>query len=128
MLSPQGDQLANEAQELRVARGQVPVDPAHLIVLTPGVVITALRPQELVTRGQHWHPLRQEQRRQQILRLPPPESQDFWVVCLPLDAAVPTVVEVRTIAIGLAVGLVVFLVVRNQVPEREAVVARNEVY
>src|SRR5205085_1966501 len=52
---------------------------------------------------------------------------DGRVVGRALDAAVPAVVLRGAVAVRLAVGLVVLLVVTDQVPEREAVVAGHEV-
>src|SRR5437763_1030972 len=49
------------------------------------------------------------------------------VVGRPLGAAVPAVVLVEAVAAALAVGLVVLGVVGDEVPEREAVVAGDEV-
>ena len=57
----------------------------------------------------------------------PADREDVRVVGRPLDAAVPAPVVVAAVAVPLAVGLVVLLVVGDQVVEREAVVAGDEV-
>ena len=52
---------------------------------------------------------------------------DLGIVRLPFDPTVPALIVARPVAIVLAVGFVVFLIVRNQVVQREAVVASDEV-
>ena len=50
-----------------------------------------------------------------------------YVVGRPLDAAVPAEIGVVAVLVVLAVGLVVLLVVRHEIPQREAVVAGEEI-
>ena len=49
------------------------------------------------------------------------------IVARPLDAVVPGIIVVRTVAIVLAVGLVVLVVVGDEIGEREAVVGDDEI-
>src|SRR5689334_2879583 len=53
----QREQLSDERSEPDTALGEVPVDPADLIVLAVGVVVALLRAAELVARLQHRHAL-----------------------------------------------------------------------
>ena len=54
-------------------------------------------------------------------------ASDLGVVGLPLDAAVPGAVVVGAVLVVLEVGLVVLLVVGDEVAQREAVVGGDEV-
>jgi hypothetical protein len=56
-----------------------------------------------------------------------PQPLDGWVVGRAFQAAVPAQVVVDTVAIGLAVFLIVLVVIAHQVVEGEAVVAINEI-
>ncbi len=112
---------------LAVRFRHAPVDPADFVVLAVSVVVALLRATDLVARQQHWHAVRNQQDRGEVLALPHAQRVDAGIVARPLDAAVPAVVVVGAIGIILAVGEVVLLVVRNQVGQREAVMAGDEV-
>ena len=63
----------------------------------------------------------------EVLDLPVAQRLDRRIVGRPFRAAVPAQVVVRSVAIVLAVGLVVLVVERDQIVEREAVMAGHEV-
>src|SRR5207247_396042 len=69
----------------------------------------------------------EEERREHVALLPPAQPSDQRVLGGPLRPAVPRRVVVRAVAVVLAVGLVVLLLVGDEVLQREAVVARDEV-
>ncbi len=80
--------------------------------------------------------MREEEQGQEVLDLGDPEPLDLGLLLVvvvlglldgPLDAAVPRLVLVMAVAVPLAVADVVLLVVRDEVVEREAVVAGDEV-
>jgi hypothetical protein len=73
------------------------------------------------------HPGRQQQRGHQVAIERRRSGQDHRVVGRALDAAVPGTVVVGAVAVVLAVGLVVLVVVCREVGEREAVVRGDEV-
>ena len=106
---------------------QGPVEPVGLVVLAIGVVVAALRAADLVAHQDHRHAQRQQRDGQEVLHLAVAQLLDRRVVGRPFDAAVPTAVVVGAVAVVLAVGLVVLLVVGNEIVEREAVVAGHEV-
>ena len=105
---------------------QRPVDPADRVILAPRVVIAVLGAEELVAAQDHRHALREHQGRHQVPHLAAADRHDVGCVGRPLDAAVPAPVGVVAVAISLAVGLVVLVVVRDQVVERESVVATDD--
>ena len=92
-----------------------------------GVVVAALGAAALVAGGDHRDAGRQAQRGQQVRGLLAAQGHDLGVVGLALDAAVPGPVVVGAVAVVLAVGLVVLVVVGDQVAQREAVVGGDEV-
>src|SRR5258708_7516884 len=72
--------------------------------------------------------LRAEARDQEVPHLPGPQLVDRGIIRRALRAAVPRPVVVAAVAPQVAVGLVVLAVVADQVPQREAVVAGDEVH
>ena len=110
-----GEHVPGEANDLVVPLAERPVDPARLIVLAVGVVVSALGAAELVPRQEHRHAPRNGQGQQEILDLPHPNRLDRGVVGLSLDPVVGAVVLVGAVPIMLAVGLVVLPLVADEV-------------
>ena len=99
----------------------VPAHPAGLVVLAIGVVVAVLRIADLVA-GQHQRrPQREEQAGELVLAELPAQRDDRGVGGRALMAAIVAVVVVGAVAIVLAVGLVVFLVVAEEIGQRETV-------
>jgi hypothetical protein len=71
---------------------------------------------------EHRHALRQEEGGEDVALLPLAQGEDLQVVGRPLDAAVPGAVVALAVVAALAVGLVVLLVVRDQVAQVLSVV------
>ena len=92
-----------------------------------GLLLPPLGAAALVARGDHRHPVGQAQRRHQVRGLPVPQREHVRVVGLALDPAVPRPVVVRAVAVVLAVGPVVLLVVGHEVAQGEPVVGGHEV-
>ncbi len=92
-----------------------------------GVVVSQLRPGDFVSHQDHRHALAEHQHGHRVFHLPSAELVDGELTSRPFPTAVPTVVIVGAIAVVLAVGLVVLLVVGDEIVEREAVVAGDEV-
>ena len=106
---------------------QGPIEPTGLVVLAVGVVVAALRAADLVAHQDHRHAQREQGDRQEVLHPAVAESFDGGVGSRAFDATIPAPVVVGAVAISLAVGLVVLLVVGNQVVQGEAVMAGDEV-
>ena len=83
------EQLPHERGQPARRVGEIPVDPADLVVLAVGVVVAALRAIQLVARQQHRHALREEQRGQHVAHLAAAQRDDAPVVGRTFDAAVP---------------------------------------
>src|SRR5208282_3481324 len=93
-----------------------------------GVVVAPLGASHLVAREQHRDSLRQQQRGQEVALLPGPQREHGLVVGGTFGAAVPGPVVIAAVPAVLAVGLVVLVVVGDQVGQGEAVVAGDEVH
>ena len=120
------DQPARELEQAAI--DVLPVEPGDLVVLAVGVVVALLGPADLVAAEQHRHALREEQRGQEVALLARAQRVDRRIVGRAFDAAVPRSVVVLAVLVVLAVGLVVLLVVGDQVAQREAVVRGDEVH
>src|SRR5436190_3058616 len=105
----------------------LPVVPGELVVLAVRIVVAALRAADLVAAQQHRHALREKERRQEITLLPSADRDDLRIGRRTFGAGIPGAVVVRAVVVVLAVGFVVFLVVRHEIAQREAVVRRDEV-
>src|SRR5689334_16407395 len=105
----------------------VPALPRELVVLAIGVVIALLRTPHFVAVEDHGHALRKRERGHEVAHLPRPQLADTLILRRPFHPTVPAAVVVVAVAVLFAVRLVVLLVVRNKVPQGEAVMCRYEV-
>ena len=127
VIAAQVNEVAGETQEVVVVLIQIPVDPRELVVLAVRVVVASLGAAQLVSVGDHRHTLGEHEGRQEIALLAVAQLDDLLVIRVALNAAVPRTVVVRAIRAALEVCLVVLLVVRHEVAQREAVVGGDEV-
>src|SRR5260221_22768 len=98
--------------------------PGPVAISTPPPPRRRGRGRSKATRGA----LAAELRDQEVPHLPGPQLVDRGIIRRALRAAVPRPVVVAAVAPQVAVGLVVLAVVADQVPQREAVVAGDEVH
>ena len=98
-----------------------PVDPADLVVLAISVVVAALAVADLVAGKKNRNALREQQARELIRAKLPAERQDFRIVSRPFVSAIVAEIVVGAVAVVLAVGFVVLLVVDDEIRQREAV-------
>src|SRR4051812_39370362 len=125
MFGAQANEIASKPEQRRVR--MFPVVPGDLVVLAIRVVVAALRAADLVASAEHRHPLRQEQCREEIAHLPAAECEHVRIIRLSLGAAVPRSVVALAVAVLFPVRLVVLVVVRDEIAQRETVVRGNEV-
>src|SRR6185437_8337663 len=129
MAAAQIDEETHEIAELLVLRTDAqPVGPRDIVVLAVSVVVAALRAADLVAREQHRNTQRQQQGGEQIALLLVAKRRDRRIVGRPLGPAVPAEITVVAVAIALAIGLVVLLVVRDEIGQREAVMGGDEIH
>src|SRR3954449_11286269 len=115
MFAAQFGQLRDELAQESVLGPVAPVDPGNVIVLAIGVVVAPLGATALVTGDDHRYALRQEKRGEEIALLLLAQRDDLDVIGRSLNPAVPGPVVALAVAVVLAVGLVVLVVVRDQV-------------
>ncbi len=101
----------------------VPIQPGDFIVLAIGVVVAPLRSPDLIPARQHRDAPGQEQRGQQISFLLLAAVVDLRIVGWAFDAVVVAVIVVGAVAIVFHVGLVVFVIVADQILQSKSVVA-----
>ena len=106
------------------ARGEAPVEPAQLVVLAVGVVVSPAR--HLVAHADHRHALREEQGGEEVAHLARAEGEDGG------SSVGPSTPQFQLrlwspVAVLVAVRLVVLAVVAHEVVEGEAVVGGHEV-
>ena len=114
--------MADEIGEVLAFLAEVfPTNPADLVVLAIGVVVAALRIADFIA-GQHQRrALREHQARQLVLAELAAQRNDRGVVGRAFMPAIVAVVVAGAVAIVFAVGLVVLLVVAEQIRQRETV-------
>src|SRR5690242_20161941 len=79
MSRPEHDQSAGEGEKRLLSIREVPIEPADIIVLTVGVVISLLRTADFVASADHRDALRQQQRGEHVAFLAGPQLADGWV-------------------------------------------------
>src|SRR6516165_8786342 len=107
-------------------RNQRPVEPANLVVLAIGIVVATLGATDFVAHDEHRNSQRKQSDGQEILDLSVSQVFNFGRAGWPLDTTVPATI-VGAVAVFFAVGLVVLLVVGNQVIQGKSVVTGHEV-
>ena len=124
-----GDHHAREPERVAVRFEAAPVQPARLVVLVVGVVVAALRVEKLVPGAQYRRAVREQKQAQEVLRLALARSHHFGRgAVVPLPAAVAAEVVVRPVGIVVTVRLVALALVRDEVPQGEAIVGCHEVH
>ncbi len=123
---PEGDHVPGEVQQLLVEPFG-PVEPADLVVLAVGVVVAALAAAHLIAPEDHRHALAEQHRRQHVLLLSQTQGQDVGIVGRALSPVVVGPVVIRPVVALFTVGLVVLLVVADEVGQGEPVVGGHEV-
>src|SRR5262249_3568648 len=118
---PELGQMANEIAEVVALAEVVPADPAGLVVLAIGIVVAGLRVADLVAGQDQRRALRQQQCRQRVLAKLAAQRDDGGVVGRALMPAIVAVIVVCAVPIVFAVGLIVLLVVAEEISERETV-------
>src|SRR6185312_11280525 len=115
-------QRSDERGHILVAAELRPVHPADFIVLTISVVVAALTVRDLVPGEQQRHTLCKEETGELIAPQQPAHCDDVRIVGRTLDATVRADVVIRTVAIVLAVRLVVFALIGEEIGEGKPVV------
>src|SRR5271165_4858476 len=114
-------------EQVGVLVHQSPIEPADLVILAIGVVVTFLRATHLVASHERWNATREQEDGKKVANLTVAERVDVGIVRITLCATVPAKVVVNAVTVGLAVCLVMLLVVRDHIVEGKSVVTGHEV-
>src|SRR5215471_6832971 len=106
---------------------QRPIEPAGFVVLAIGVVVPKLCSPHFVTHEKHGHTKGKHRHGQKVFYLPVSELLHAGVIGRTFNAAVPTSIVVRPVAVVFAICFVVLVIIRDEVVEREPVMARNKI-
>src|SRR5437763_5358160 len=120
-------QFSRELKKLILLFVTLPVKPTDVVVLTIGVVVAVLCPTPLISTAEHRHALGKKQRREKIAALPVAQRDNLRVIGRTFAAAIPRLVIVVAVAVLVAIQLVVFFVVADQVVQGESIMRCHEV-
>src|SRR4030095_15568508 len=113
------DDVFRKAEQILLLGRPLPVEPADLVVLAVGVVVTALSAAHLVPGVQHRNAEGKKDSREKVALLTRADGADLRVRRRALDAVVEAVVVVLAVAIAFEVCFVVLLVVADQIVQCE---------
>ena len=119
------DERGNERDECLV--DVRPIDPRQRAILRVRVVVALLRASKLVAHRKHRGAARDQQGGEQVATVAASRRADFGVGCRPFDAVIPRPVDGAAIDVVLAVGLVMFRCVGNEIGEGKAIVRSDEI-
>src|SRR6476646_8391317 len=120
-------QFSCELKKLILLFVTLPAEPTDLIVLAVRIVVAVLGPTPLISTAEHRHALGKKQCREKIAALPVAQHVNVRIIGRTFDAAIPRLIIVVAVAVLVAVQLVVFFVVADQIGECESIMDCNEV-
>src|SRR6266699_7077337 len=120
-------QFSSELKKLILLFVTLPVKPTDVVVLTIGVVGAVLCPTPLIPSAEHRHALGKKQCREKIATLPIAQHVNLRVIGRTFDAAIPRLIIIVAVAVLVAIQLVVFFVVADQVVQGESIMGCHEV-
>src|ERR1700751_4066243 len=113
---------------IRVLHKQRPIKPISFVVLTVSVVVPVLGSANFIAHQEHGKAKREHGDGHEILDLAGSESLNFSIRGWTLDTTVPAPIFIAAVTVFLTIGIVMLLVVRDQVIQRKTIVTGNEVY
>src|SRR5690349_14802641 len=100
--------IADETAEILVfGPDMLPIKPRDIVVLAISIVVAALRPADFVSSEQHRNTERQQQGGEQVALLAVAQGNNVRIGGRSLDPVIRAVVAVASVAVVLAIGLVV---------------------
>src|SRR6201982_2283871 len=113
---------------IRVLYEQRPIKPIRFVVLAVCVVVPVLCSADFIAHQEHWKAKRKHGDGHEILHLAGSESLNFSIRGWTLDTTVPAPIVIAAVTVFLTIGIVMLLVVRDQVIQRKSIVTRDEVH
>src|SRR5436305_3235643 len=127
MVPTERNHVFEEPEQPLILLYQLPIEPTDLVVLAICVVVSLLCPPDFISTHEHGHAPRDEQNRRKVLDLPLAQRLNVGIARCSLDATIPAQVIVDAVPVILTIGLVVFVIVGNQVIQGEAIVTGDEI-
>src|SRR5215470_7862258 len=122
MRLPERNHLFEETKNVLIRLELAPVEPTNLVVLVVWIIVAELRIQELISGPEHRDTVRQQEQTAEILSLFSTQRENLCQrAFISFVPTVPTAILVRTVLVVMAVLPVAFLIVRNQIVQRETV-------
>src|SRR5690606_7147183 len=115
MFAPEMDESRGEIHQGERLVVAFPGEPADFVVLAVAVVVSVLGASVFVAAAKHGNALGKEKGGEEIAALAAAEFVDFGIVGRTFRAAVPREVVIVAVVVVFAVGLVVLLVVADEV-------------
>ena len=109
------------AQRFGACRQAVPVHPAEIAVLAVTIVVPHLTAAEFVAGQQHGRSVRQEERGEQVAFLSLSGEVDTLVLGRSFHAVIEAAIVAVTVLIVLLIGIIMLVVIGNEIVQREAV-------
>ena len=103
--------VLKELENISILLQKSPVQPGGNVILTVGIVVAKLCIAEFVSGQEHGDTAAAHQDCKGVAYHPFSESQNFGVVCVPFNSAVPTMIVVGPVGIIPAVLLIVLHIV-----------------
>src|SRR5580765_4593390 len=113
---------------IRMLHKQRPIKPIPFVVLTVSVVVPVLCSAHFIAHQEHGKAKRKHSDGHEILDLAVSESLNLNIRSWTFDTAIPAPIVIATVTVFLTIGIVMLLVVRDQVIQRKSIVTGNEVH
>ena len=120
---PECNGIFHELQKRLISFELFPVQPAHRIILAPGIVVAFLTVSEFVTCVDHGDTLAQQHHKKGISYLLGPDGFYDSFSGGAFDATVPGIIEIASVLVVFAVFLVVTVIIGYKVVQRKPVLA-----
>ena len=122
-----GNQQTGETQHIFVLVSKFPVNPANLIVLAIGIIIAFLGSVELISTQNHRHSLTQEQSCHVIFHMLKALEIDHLIVAGTFMTKIHRIIVILSVAVVLAVILIMLLIVGDQVIQGKTIMGSDKV-
>src|SRR5574340_280882 len=119
----------NKSEDVLMRLEPAPIEPRGDVILVIRIIIPALGLEKLIAGTDHRGSIREEQQAHEVFRLALPQLQNLIrQAVIPFPAAVPTVVLGGAIFIVVSVGPIPFVIVGDEIIEREPIVTGDVIY
>src|SRR5262249_38318896 len=106
---------------------QIPVKPGDRRILAISIIVPVLGLAELIPGEEHWNTFGKEKGGEKVTLLLGSKSIDSNVIRRSFYTTVPALVRICSIPIFFTIGLVMFVIVANQISQGEPIVSGNEI-